>query len=109
MPADSDTNLDANADLQEATREAQEDAQTDSPYIERPSTTDIVRGETQLRTLAIYSSLAIFSILGALARIGLVLLATYDGQAVFPVAVAQAVGCAIMGNVVRNKQRLEQL
>ncbi|KAF8974502.1 CrcB-like protein-domain-containing protein [Flammula alnicola] len=48
------------------------------------------------------------SILGALARLGLVALTTYDGQSIFPLAYAQAVGCLIMGFGVRFKEPIGQ-
>ncbi|KAF9009010.1 hypothetical protein BDQ17DRAFT_93447 [Cyathus striatus] len=41
--------------------------------------------------------LAPASILGVLARLGLVALATYDGQSIFPLAYAQSLGCFVMG------------
>lgn len=59
--------------------------------------------------LAVYANLVTFSILGAATRIGLTRLATYPGQSVFPTAVSQAVGCAVMGLVVRNKALLEAM
>ena len=37
------------------------------------------------------------SVFGVLARLGLEALATYDGNAIFPLAYPQAVGCLIMG------------
>lgn len=58
---------------------------------------------------AVYSNLVTFSILGAVTRIGLTRLCTYPGQAVFATAVSQAVGCAVMGLVVRNKSLLESM
>ena len=37
------------------------------------------------------------SVFGALARLGLEALATYDGKSIFPLAYPQAIGCLIMG------------
>lgn len=44
------------------------------------------------------------SVFGVLARLGLVALMTYDGESVFPLAYAQAVGCLIMGMALRLKE-----
>ncbi len=49
------------------------------------------------------------SIFGALARLGLEALATYDGQSIFPLAYPQAVGCLIMGFAVHLKAPFGQL
>lgn len=69
--------------------------------------------ETEAPTLQIYENkLPIFaalipvSILGALIRIGLNLLETYNGAPVFGLAYAQFVGCVIMGVVVKKKDFL---
>jgi hypothetical protein len=37
------------------------------------------------------------SVFGVLARLGLVSLASYDGESVFPLAYVQGVGCLVMG------------
>ena len=42
-------------------------------------------------------SLMASSVLGALARLGIQALTTYDGQAIFPLAWVQAAGCLVMG------------
>lgn len=62
-----------------------------------------------LHNLAVYASLTIFSIAGAATRVGITALTTYDGQPVFGVLAAQAIGCAVMGFAVRNRQYLESL
>lgn len=62
-----------------------------------------------LQRAAVYANLATFSILGAATRIGLTRLCTYNGQSVFATAVSQAVGCAVMGLVSRNKVPLESV
>lgn len=49
------------------------------------------------------------SILGVLARLGLVALMTYNGRSVFPLAYVQAVGCLVMGIGLRMKEPLGQL
>lgn len=46
------------------------------------------------------------SVLGVLARLGLVALMTYDGHSVFPLAYVQALGCLIMGMGLRLKEPL---
>lgn len=49
------------------------------------------------------------AVFGVLARLGLVALATYDGESVFPLAYVQALGCLIMGFCLRLKEPLGQL
>ena len=49
------------------------------------------------------------AVFGVLARLGLVALATYNGQSVFPLAYVQALGCLIMGFCLRLKEPLGQL
>ena len=96
----------------EIDRELDEDVQEEEPDLEqRESSHTLTTSQLgkALETAATLASLIIFSIFGALARIGLQRLATYDGQSVFPIAVAQAVGCAIMGLVVRNRVLIERL
>ncbi|KAL0949493.1 hypothetical protein HGRIS_009547 [Hohenbuehelia grisea] len=44
------------------------------------------------------------SIMGALARLGLQALATYEGQSIFPLAYAQSLGCLIMGFCLAIKE-----
>ncbi|KAF8204419.1 major facilitator superfamily domain-containing protein [Mycena galopus ATCC 62051] len=44
------------------------------------------------------------SVLGALARLGLSALATYNGQSIFPLAYSQATGCLIMGFCLALKE-----
>ncbi|CAO3687889.1 unnamed protein product [Umbelopsis ramanniana] len=56
--------------------------------------------------LPIFAALIPVSILGALIRIGLNLLETYNGAPVFGLAYAQFVGCVIMGVVVKKKDFL---
>lgn len=49
------------------------------------------------------------SIFGALARVGLLALTTYDGRAVFPLAWVQAAGCLVMGFGLGMKEPIGQL
>ena len=49
------------------------------------------------------------AVFGVLARLGLVALATYNGESVFPLAYIQALGCLIMGFCLRLKEPLGQL
>ena len=49
------------------------------------------------------------SILGALARVGLLALTTYDGREIFPLAWVQAAGCLVMGFAVGMKQPIGDL
>lgn len=49
------------------------------------------------------------SIFGALARVGLSALVSYDGRAIFPLAWIQAAGCLIMGFGLEIKEPLGQL
>lgn len=44
------------------------------------------------------------SVLGVLARLGLLALMDYDGHSVFPLAYVQAVGCLIMGFAIKLKE-----
>jgi len=46
------------------------------------------------------------SVLGALARLGIEALVTYDGQAIFPLAWVQAAGCFIMGFALSLKREI---
>lgn len=62
-----------------------------------------------LEIAAIYASLAIFAIFGTLARIGLSGLSSYPGQSVFSTAAPQAVGCALMGLIARNRVAFEHM
>jgi CrcB protein len=48
-------------------------------------------------SLHVLALLAPASILGLLARLGLLALTTYDGQSIFPLAYVQSVGCLLMG------------
>jgi len=48
------------------------------------------------------------SIFGALARVGLLALTTYDGRAIFPLAWVQAAGCLIMGFALGLKEPIGQ-
>lgn len=48
-------------------------------------------------SIPVLTSLAPASVLGALARLGLESITTYDGRAIFPLAWVQAAGCLIMG------------
>ena len=49
------------------------------------------------------------SIFGALARVGLLALTTYDGRAIFPLAWIQAAGCFVMGFGLGLKEPIGQL
>lgn len=44
------------------------------------------------------------SILGTLARLGLLAMTKYDGESIFPLAYVQAVGCLVMGFGLRLKE-----
>ena len=46
------------------------------------------------------------AVFGVLARLGLVALATYNGESIFPLAYVQALGCLIMGFCLRLKEPL---
>lgn len=50
--------------------------------------------------------LAPASMLGVLARLGIIALATFEGNSIFPLAYAQAVGCLVMGFALRLKEPL---
>ncbi|SPO22196.1 uncharacterized protein UTRI_02206_B [Ustilago trichophora] len=62
-----------------------------------------------LRHCSILGLLAFAAIWGTLAREGFVALNTYDGQSVFPLVWAQAVGCLIMGLAIgaANRRAIE--
>lgn len=49
------------------------------------------------------------SIFGLLARLGLLALASYDGQSIFPLAYVQALGCFIMGFLLHFKEPINIL
>jgi len=49
------------------------------------------------------------SILGVLARLGLLAMTSYDGESIFPLAYVQALGCLIMGFGLRLKEPIGQL
>lgn len=49
------------------------------------------------------------SIFGALARVGLLALTTYDGREIFPLAWIQAAGCLVMGFGLGLKEPIGQL
>ena len=49
------------------------------------------------------------SVLGVLARLGLVALMSYDGHVVFPLAYPQAVGCLVMGFAFGLKEPIGQM
>lgn len=49
------------------------------------------------------------SILGLLARLGLLSITTYDGRAIFPLAWVQAAGCLIMGFALGLKEPIGEL
>ena len=49
------------------------------------------------------------SIFGALARVGLLALTTYDGRAIFPLAWIQAAGCVVMGFGLGLKEPIGEL
>jgi fluoride exporter len=57
-------------------------------------------------SLAVVALLMPASVFGVLARLGLEALATYDGEAIFPLAYPQAVGCFIMGIVLPLKDTI---
>jgi hypothetical protein len=81
----------------------------DAPNTEQPDL--IVKwregAHSSLQPAAIAASLAMFAILGCLTRLSLLRLVTYDGMSVYPEIIVQAVGCAVMGMVVKNKVMLE--
>ena len=49
------------------------------------------------------------SILGTLARLGLSALATYDGNSIFPLAYAQALGSFIIGVAISQREMIGRL
>lgn len=49
------------------------------------------------------------SIFGALARVGLLALTTYDGREIFPLAWVQAAGCLVMGFAIGMKEPIGEL
>ena len=49
------------------------------------------------------------SILGVLARLGLLAIAKYDGESIFPLAYVQALGCFIMGTALGLKEPIGDL
>jgi fluoride exporter len=53
--------------------------------------------------------LAPASVFGALARVGLSALVTYDGQSIFALAYAQTIGCFIMGFAIELKEPIGNL
>lgn len=59
-----------------------------------------------LPVLALIMPAAIF---GTLTRLGLTALATYNGNSIFPLVYAQAVGCLVMGIALRMKRPIGQL
>lgn len=48
------------------------------------------------------------SIFGALARVGLLALTTYDGREIFPLAWVQAAGCLVMGFAIGMREHIGQ-
>ena len=58
---------------------------------------------------AVVCILAPSSIFGALARLGLKGLATYNGQSIFPLAWVQGIGCLVMGFAVGLRGPITQL
>jgi hypothetical protein len=57
-------------------------------------------------SLPVLAILAPASILGTLARLGILALVNYDGQSIFPLAYVQAVGCVVMGFGLASKASL---
>ena len=66
--------------------------------VDRPSL------QPQPFALSVLALLIPASILGVLARLGLLALCTYDGSSIFPLAYVQAVGCLIMGIALGLKE-----
>ncbi len=58
---------------------------------------------------AVVCILAPSSIFGALARLGLIALTTYNGQSVFPLAWVQGIGCLVMGLAVGLRGPITQV
>lgn len=81
-----------------------------------PSESEVERGSIQgdfppskvytAFSIPVLTSLAPASVLGALARLGLESITTYDGRAIFPLAWAQAAGCLIMGFALGLKDQI---
>ena len=65
-----------------------------------------IYGPLSFPVIALLMAPAVF---GVLARLGLVALATYNGESVFPLAYVQALGCLIMGFCLRLKEPLYKL
>jgi len=57
-------------------------------------------------SIQVLASLAAPSVFGALARLGLLSITTYDGRAVFPLVWVQATGCFIMGLALGLKDQI---
>lgn len=60
-------------------------------------------------SIQVLASLAAPSVFGALARLGLLSITTYDGRAVFPLVWVQATGCFIMGFALGLKDQIGAL
>lgn len=60
-------------------------------------------------SFAVIALLAPASILGTLARLGLLAMTEYNGQSIFSLAYVQALGCLIMGFALRLREPIGQL
>lgn len=79
--------------------------------IDRPPSEDEVPAAKTYHPLSphVLALLIPASIFGALARVGLLALTTYDGRAIFPLAWVQAAGCLMMGFGLGLKEPIGQL
>lgn len=77
-----------------------------------PSTDDGVKPQWKVYPPLAFPVLVLLipgSILGTLARLGLLAMTSYDGESIFPLAYVQAVGCLFMGFGLRLKEPIGQL
>ncbi|KAF9567338.1 hypothetical protein CPC08DRAFT_681139 [Agrocybe pediades] len=99
-------------DLLEQARAAADEEEThEAERVDRPPAAD--EGIRSYKTYAPLSFPVVVllmpaAVFGVLARLGLVSLMTFDGDSVFPLAYAQAMGCLIMGVGLRLKEPIGQ-
>ncbi|KAF4619134.1 hypothetical protein D9613_005021 [Agrocybe pediades] len=98
--------------LEQARAAADEEEIHEAERVDRPPAAD--EGIRPYKTYAPLSFPVVVllmpaAVFGVLARLGLVSLMTFDGDSVFPLAYAQAMGCLIMGVGLRLKEPIGQL
>ena len=82
------------------------------PSIDRPSEVQDIHPKCKIYqplSIPVIALLIPSSILGVLARLGLLAMTSYDGESIFPLAYVQALGCLIMGFGLRLKEPIAQL